>query len=221
MHKSRVTQPTIIYMYGLPGSGKSFIARQLSEDLGIAHVSSDRIRHELFEEPRHDKTEHQLVTNLMNFMTEQFLTAGVSVVYDASVSRLSDRRSLREMARQLGAKELMIWIQVDAETSFNRSHNRDRRKADDKYSSPLDQATFDEYMHRMQNPQNENYVVVSGKHLFNSQKTTIMRRLNTLGVISDEDIDTKIAKPGMINLVSRAQAQAGRVDHTRRNVIIR
>lgn len=172
-------------------------------------------------EPRHDKTEHQLVTNLMNFMTEQFLAAGLSVVYDCSVSRLVDRRALREISRRFGAKELMVWIQVDAETAFTRSTNRDRRKADDKYASALDQATFDQYMRIMQNPQDENYVVVSGKHLFNSQKTTIMRRLNDLGVISDDNTDARIARPEMVNLVSRAQAQAGRVDHTRRNVIIR
>lgn len=49
MQKSSISQPVVIYMYGLPGSGKSFIARQLSESLGLAHVSSDRIRFELFE----------------------------------------------------------------------------------------------------------------------------------------------------------------------------
>lgn len=221
MQKSLITHPVVIYMYGLPGSGKSFIARQLSESLGLAHVSSDRIRYELFEEPRHDKTEHQLVTNLMNFMTEQFLTAGVSVVYDASVSRLADRRALRDITRRFGAKELMVWIQVDAETAFNRSHNRDKRKADDKYAAALEQNTFDQYMRIMQNPQDENYVVVSGKHLFNSQKTTIVRRLLELGVLASTDNEAKIVKPGMVNLVSRAQVQAGRVDHTRRNVIIR
>lgn len=221
MHKSRISQPVVVYLYGLPGSGKSFISRQLSESLGMAHLSSDRIRFELFDEPRHDKAEHQLVTNLMNFMTEQFLTAGVSVIYDMSVSRLADRRALRDLARRHGAHELMVWIQIDAETAYSRSHNRDRRKADDHYSTALERPIFDQYMRVMQNPQNENYLVLSGKHLFNSQKTSIIRRLSEIGVITAESLEQKIAKPEMVNLVSRAQAQAGRVDYSRRNIIIR
>lgn len=221
MHKSRISHPVVIYMYGLPGSGKSFVARQLSEDLGMAHLSSDRIRFELFEEPRHDKTENQLILGLMNFMTEQFLTAGVSVVYDISVSRLADRRTLRDLTRRFGAKELMVWIQVDPETAFNRSRNRDRRKADDRYASVMEQSTFEQYMRTMQNPQNEDYLVISGKHLFNSQKTAILRRLSDMGAITAESLEHKIAKPEMVNLVSRAQAQAGRVDYSRRNIIIR
>lgn len=221
MHKSRISHPVVVYMYGLPGSGKSFVSRQLSETLGMAHVSSDRIRFELFEEPRHDKAENQLVLNLMNFMTEQFLTAGVSVIYDISVSRLADRRALRDLARRHGAKELMVWIQVDPETAFSRSHVRDRRKADDRYASILEQPIFEQYMRAMQNPQNEDYLVISGKHLFNSQKTAIVRRLSDIGAITAESLEQKIAKPEMINLVSRAQAQAGRVDYSRRNIIIR
>lgn len=221
MHKSRISHPVVIYLFGLPGSGKTFISRQLSEDLGMAHVSADRIRYELFENPRHDKTEHQVILNMMNFMTEQFLNAGVSVVYDVSVSRLADRRALRELTRHFHAKELMVWIQIDPDTAFSRSRARDARKADDKYATPLDQKTFETYMRMMQNPQNENYLVVSGKHLYSSQKTAIIRRLTEMGVITAESMQQKIAKPEMINLVSRAQAQAGRVDYSRRNIIIR
>jgi hypothetical protein len=157
----------------------------------------------------------------MNFMTEQFLTAGVSVVYDMSVSRLADRRALRDMARRFKAKELMVWIQIDPDTAYGRSRERDRRKADDHYASALDQSTFENYMRAMQNPQNEDYLVISGKHLFNSQKTAIIRRLSDMGVITAESLEQKIAKPEMVNLVSRAQAQAGRVDYSRRNIIIR
>ncbi len=221
MHKSRLSRPVVIYMYGLPGAGKTFVARQLAESLGMAHLSSERIRYELFEEPRHDKAEHQVLCNLMNLMTEQFLEAGVGVVYDMSVSRLTDRRALRDLARSHKAEELMIWIQIDPDTAFSRTQTRDRRKADDRFAAVLDQHTFESYMRAMQNPQNENYLVISGKHLFNSQKTAIMRRLSEMGVVTAASLETKIAKPEMVNLVSRAQAQAGRVDYSRRNIIIR
>ena len=42
-----------------------------------------------------------------------------------------------------------------------------------------------------------------------------------MGVLKEEDLSQKIAKPELVNLVSRAQASAGRVDLSRRNVVIR
>jgi len=221
MNRSRLSHPVLVYMFGLPGSGKSFVSRQLSETLGLAHVSSDRLRFELFENPTYDKSENLIITRLMDFMTEQFLNAGVSVIYDVSVSRLQDRRAIRDLARKFDAKELLIWLQIDMESAWQRTKSRDRRKADDKYSSPLTKEIFDKFMRAMQNPQNENYLVLSGKHLFNSQKNAIIRRLNDLGVLEEDALDQKVAKPELVNLVSRAQARAGRVDYSRRNVIIR
>lgn len=221
MHKNLLQQPTIIYFLGMPGSGKSFISRQLSHDLSLAHVGSDRLRHELFDTPRFDKPEHDLITRLMDFVTEEFLTAGVSVLYDISLSRSADRRSLRELARKYNAKELLVWVQTDVESGWARSQNHDRRRADDKYSAPITREVFDQYVRIMQNPHNEQYVVVSGKHSYDAQKTTIMRRLSEMGVLNLEALEPYIPKPEMVNLVSRAQAQAGRVDLSRRNINIR
>lgn len=208
-------------MYGLPGAGKTFVARQLSNELGMAHISGERIRFELFDKPKYDKTEYQIVTHLMDYMAEEFLINGIGVIYDISVSRFSDRRALRELAKGQKAKELLLWVQIDADTAWQRTQTRDHRKADDKYAGKVDQEIFEKSMRAMQNPQNENYLVLSGKHLFNSHKTAILRRLNELGAINLELLSQKQAKPEMVNLISRAQTQAGRVDYSRRNVIIR
>lgn len=208
-------------MYGLPGSGKSYVARQISDLLGMVHINSDQLRSELFEHPKHDKIENQTVTHLMDFMTEEFLKAGVSVVYDISVSRINDRRALRDLARNSGASELLIWMQIDADTAKQRSTNRDHRKLDDKYSTVINDDIFGKYTKALQNPQNEKYLVLSGKHIFNTQKTAILRRMQDLGLLNDELIKQKIAKPEMVNLISRAQAQADRIDYSKRSIIIR
>jgi predicted kinase len=221
MNKSRIIQPILVYMYGLPGAGKTFVSRQLAEALGIVHVSSDRLRFELFDEPHYDRSEYQIISHLMDYMTGEFLNNGLSVVYDISVNRLADRRQLRDMARKLGAKELMVWVQTDAETAWQRSKLRDHRKTDDKYSKPLNREIFDRFLNLMQNPQDEYYLVLSGKHLFNTQKNLLFRRLREIGVIADEVLSSEVPRPEMINLVSRAQTQAGRVDYSRRNIVIR
>jgi predicted kinase len=218
--KISTTKPTLIMLYGYPGAGKTYFARQLSEDIQLAHVQADRIRHELFESPRYDKQENDAIEQLMDYMTEEFLSAGVSVVYDTNAARFNKRRFLRDVARHKKAEVLLVWLQVDIESAFVRSIKRDRRKADDKYAQQLDRTTFDSLMHTMQNPQiTEDYIVLSGKHSFSSQRNAIMKRLEERKLILPSDQNPKIARPNMVNRIP--QPQEGRVDDSRRSITIR
>jgi predicted kinase len=169
-------KPLFIMLYGFPGAGKTYFARQLCDHLQAAHVQGDRIRAELFENPRFDTQENAIIAQLTSYMTGEFLSAGISVVYDMNAMRSAQRHAMRDMARRLGAEPLVVWFQIDLESSFARSIKRDRRKADDKYAVPMDRSTFDNIVGHM-------------------------------------------VKPGMVNLVPNPAA--GRVDITRRNIVIR
>ncbi len=206
-------------LYGYPGAGKTHFARQICDIIRAAHVQGDRIRYELFEDPRYDKQENEVITQLMDYMTEEFLGAGVSVVYDANAMRATQRRILRDIARKAHAQYLLIWIQIDTETAFYRAAKRDRRRADDKYAAPLDKKRFDYIASAMQNPNDEEYMVISGKHSFNTQKTAVIKRLYELGAIDAASATNKVVMPGLVNLVPNPSA--GRVDMSRRNIIIR
>jgi len=207
-------------LYGFPGAGKTYFARQLCEQFQAAHVHGDRIRSELFEQPRYDREENEVVTHLMDYMTAEFLNAGISVVYDANAMRLTQRRALRDMARKSGAQPLLIWQQIDVESAFVRATKRDRRKADDKFSPAIDRATFERIASGMQNPSNEDYIVISGKHVFATQISALMKRLQELGLVTINETNAKLVKPGLVNLVPH-QPLAGRVDMSRRNIVIR
>lgn len=207
-------------LYGYPGSGKTYFARQFTEEIAAAHLHDDRIRNELFENPRYDKQENQILMQLMMYMAEEFLKAGVSVVFDTNSMRFSQRRLMRDMARKMHAQPVLLWLQIDPETAYQRSIKRDRRKADDKYASEIDPATFKAIMNFMQNPnQSEDYIVLSGKHTYGTQSKMAMKRLYDMGLISPEDVGSKIARPGLVNYVPNPLA--GRVDTSRRNITIR
>ena len=220
MAKLQLTHPTLFLLYGFPGAGKTFFARQLCEELQAAHVQGDRIRFELFDEPRYDRQEDEIVTHLMEYMTEEFLQANISVVFDVNAIRSSQRRQLRELARRNKANINLVWFQIDTESAFVRVAKRDRRKVDDKYAMPMDRTTFDSVISGMQNPAiTEDYMVISGKHTFNTQRSAVIKRLYDTGLLHSEQTTTGIAKPALVNLVPNTAG--GRVDPSRRNISIR
>ncbi len=220
MNKIVPNKPLLILLYGLPGAGKTYFARQLTERLQAAHVQGDRIRYELFEKPRYDKQENEIVTHLLDYMTEELLGAGVSVIYDINAMRTSQRRKLREMARKERAELLLIWVQIDVESAFTRIAGRDRRKNDDKFATPLDRTTFENVTAHMQNPERgEDYIVISGKHTARTQTSAVLRKLYDIGLITADASTNQVVKPGLVNHVPNPAA--GRVDMRRRNILIR
>jgi predicted kinase len=220
MAKLIPSKPFLLLLYGFPGAGKTYFARQLAENVQAAHLQADRIRQELFEEPRHDKRENEIVRQLMDYMAEEFLAAGVSVIYDDNVHRAAERHQLRNLAHRMHAQPLLIWFQMDVETAFSRNQQRDRRRADDKYAASWDRTTFEDVIGQMQNPgPAEDYVVVSGKHLFSTQQSTAVSKMRKLGILSTDDASSRVIKPGMVNLVPNLHQ--GRVDLSRRNIAIR
>lgn len=219
MAKIYPTKPFLLLFYGYPGAGKTYFARQFCENVQAAHLQADRIRGELFEEPRYDKQENDIVTQLMDYMTEEFLSAGLSVAYDLNAMRSKQRRQLYEMAYRCHAHPVLVWFQMDPETAFARNIKRDRRRADDKYAAGWDRTTYDNIVAHMQNPgAGEDYAVISGKHLFNMQQSAVISKLRADGVLDSGDASTRVIKPGLVNLVPKNQ---GRIDMSRRNISIR
>jgi len=220
MSKLELSRPTLILLYGFPGAGKTFLARQLSDDLLAANVQADRIRFELFEEPKYDKQEDEIVTHLAEYMLEEFLKAGLSVVFDIHVLTVGQRRKLRNLAQKNKAQSMIVWPQIDIESAFSRAIKRDHRKVDDRYARQYDRTTFESFIGHMQNPQiNEDYVVVSGKHNYQTQRAAVVKKFYDLSLIESKTATDRLIKPGLVNLIPNVKA--GRVDSTRRNIFIR
>ena len=219
MGKLQPTKPLLVLLYGMPGSGKTFFARQLCDQISAAHVQGDRIRDELFENPTYSKEENHIVASLMSYMAGEFLQAGISVVFDTNAMRLTQRRNLRNLAIKSDAHTVLLWMQIDPDSAYRRASKRDKRKHDDKYAQEMDPTTFRELLAGMQNPDlTEKFLVLSGKHVFSTQKNAVLRYLVERRLLELDSKTSQMTKPGLVNIIPNPSA--GRVDMARRNISI-
>lgn len=207
-------------LYGYPGSGKTFFARQFADELNnTVHLHADKLEADLADE-LHSANEHS--TNVpgivMKYMAQEYLRNGISVIVDAPVTKKSERKMLKNLALANKAKPVLVWLQIDVDSSFARTRKRDRRKAEDKYAIEYTEGEFKSIISSSQNPDNEEYIVVSGKHTFLSQKNAVLRKLIDDGILTNEQPDGAIVKPGLVNLVPKINKRG---DILRRNISIR
>jgi predicted kinase len=219
MAKLNFTKPVLILLYGYPGSGKTYFSRQLVDEVNIANLQADRIRTEMFENPTYTQQEDAVVQRIMNYLTEELLSAGVSVIYDTNALRLSQRKALKDIATRAKAVDVIVWFQIDVESAFTRVATRDRRQSDSKYAMALDRTTYESILQYMQNPSNrEGYIVVSGKQYFKTQFATLSKKLRDIGAFEASDKDSPVIKPGLVNLIPSSSVRST-ID--RRNIFIR
>lgn len=213
-------QPVLVLLYGFPGAGKTYFARQFCEAFQAAHLEQDRIRYELFQQPRYTKQENNALSRIIEYMTNEFLTAGISVVLDMNSMRISQRRSYRELARRHKAATLVVWFQIDADTSFIRNQKRDRRKHDDRFAVGYDVEAFKQLAAYMQHPEpTEDFAVISGKHSFAGQLSTVMKKLADMQIVKVSHAAPKMIRPDLVNLVPTPAPKDQ--PQSRRNIVLR
>lgn len=112
-----VHRPSVIFLCGLSGSGKSTVARALAQRLGAHHFSSDLVRKQLFGVSPTERAENpEMYSACANERTYAELNQRalcsichqVTVVLDATYSRQNDRDRLRHMLEHCGIEYLCI-----------------------------------------------------------------------------------------------------------------
>lgn len=117
-------QPSLIILVGIPGCGKSTLAKQVEK---AEVISSDQIREELTGDMS-DQSLNRAVFYTMNKLTKTLLNWGVSVVIDATNLRTEYRKDLHTIADQTGARPFAIRFgdSEDFDLCQTRNLNRER-----------------------------------------------------------------------------------------------
>lgn len=119
----------IVIVAGLPGSGKSFFAEHLAEELDAPYINSDRVRLTLPGAGKYSYAQKLTVYKAMLAQAAQILEENKSVVVDATFYH----RTMREMFIRLaqGYNVLIRFIEIVA----NESVIRERLSKPRRYSA--------------------------------------------------------------------------------------
>jgi gluconate kinase len=120
-------KPLIIYVSGAPGSGKTSLARLLSEQLYIPHVSSDLVHGgvRLTEGEKNDRKK-----NLINVFVPLLISMAkmnISFVVDHVLQK---ERSEKDIIQKLTPHAIIVYIHTRANNSIDRFYTRERLRND-------------------------------------------------------------------------------------------
>ena len=114
-----------IWITGLPGSGKSVVARTLMQRLskeGIQSqiISSDQLRSILTPDPVYSEDERDMVYRTIVFVVEILIQNGVNVIIDAT----GNKRKYRDDCRAKVKRFFEVYLRCPLETCIERESSR-------------------------------------------------------------------------------------------------
>lgn len=133
---------TLFILNGLPGTGKSHLAKYLVDTHGIIHLSSDKLRSYYLKEEQNEEIKYHpsltvILFDLLNLKAEVHLLKGKSVVIDALNNYPPAWESFISLAEDTGADCVFIDNFEDETLVLNRLEQND-----DRYFSEAQVATY-------------------------------------------------------------------------------
>ena len=116
--------PFLVMLSGLPGTGKSYFARELVKRLPFQVLESDRLRKALVPDPKYTPGEHSRVFAACHLLLEEFLGQGRRVLFDAANLTEIYRQPVYQMADRASAALMVIRFTAPEETVRRRLAER-------------------------------------------------------------------------------------------------
>ena len=160
MNALHLSRPHAIMMVGIPGSGKSFFARQFSDMFHTPYLDIAEILGYIGDDAKTEK----VVLYLLNEITKTEQT----FLFEGNSASRTSRTEFAKWARTKGYQPLFVWVQTDQATSKSRAVK----------ARTLTRDQFDSQVQLFSPPHpDEKAIVLSGRHTYATQARVVLNYL--------------------------------------------
>ena len=114
----------IVLICGLPGVGKTTIAKNLAPLIDAVILSSDKIRKELIPNPTYTKEERKLIYDVMVLIATYLQNSGTNIILDATFNKEDSRNKVKQRIRVPRDEFFIIECVCPENIIFSRIKNR-------------------------------------------------------------------------------------------------
>ena len=114
----------IVLICGLPGVGKTTIAKNLAPLIDAVILSSDKIRKELIPNPTYTKEERKLIYDVMVLIAAYLQNSGTNIILDATFNKEDSRNKVKQRIRVPRDEFFIIECVCPEDIIFSRIKNR-------------------------------------------------------------------------------------------------
>jgi predicted kinase len=192
MKSLSLSQPHLIIMTGVPGSGKSFFAEKFADTFHAPYVNYEIIS---------SLCDPTAANELFYYQIHELLKTQQTIIVEGLSDTRTERSELTRKARTSGYTPLLLWVQTDPSTAKNRI----TRVTKNKPNRTLAPEEYDHEAKRFTPPNAiEKPVVVSGKHTYATQAKVILKKLSAPRTeISAHTTPIATREPGRRNITVR------------------
>ena len=178
MDKLNLSQPLVIVVTGLPGSGKTFFANSFATTFGAASVSNDKIRWTLFANHTYSENENAMVDQISDLLIAELLRTKRTFIIDGGYNSSLKRKHIEIIAKKAGFATLTVEVQTEPLTAKYRAKSRSAKNPCDKFKQSLKPEQFAKSVKSYEAPTiGQSSVVISGKHTAQTQLRTVLKKI--------------------------------------------
>ena len=127
--------PILVALCGLPGSGKSYFARELTKLAPFCVLESDRLRKTLVSKPKYSRSEHTRIFSVCHLLIEEYLSQGERVLFDATNLTEKFRLPLRQISQRQNSPLVLVHLAAPRDIIRQRLQDREKERQSGLHSS--------------------------------------------------------------------------------------
>jgi hypothetical protein len=120
----------LVIICGLPGVGKTTIAKNLAPLIDASILSTDKIRKELISNPTYQKEERALIYDVMILLAKYLQQVGRNCILDATFNKEYSRNQVKKMLKVSEDQFFIVECTCTEKIILSRLKNREKGYSD-------------------------------------------------------------------------------------------